>query len=110
MVWRPDLGIVLNVANTYAATRHRGYWTALYAEIDNGGRAAMLHDLLTMDQHGFDARAVPQTAAKASLRIAALTSRRLGYNWISASPDDYMGAIAVARRRRLIEITAGFPP
>src|SRR6185437_8695660 len=28
---------VLDVANTYAGMEHRDYWTALYAEIENGG-------------------------------------------------------------------------
>jgi hypothetical protein len=56
---------VLTVANTYAGTGHRDYWTALYAEIENGGAAAMLHDLLAMDLSGFDVRAIPHTAAKA---------------------------------------------
>jgi hypothetical protein len=56
---------VLNVAETYAGTKHRDYWTALYAEIENGGAAAMLHGLLAMDLSGFDVRAIPHTAAKA---------------------------------------------
>jgi Family of unknown function (DUF5906) len=56
---------VLNVADTYAGTKHRDYWTALYAEIENGGAAAMLHGLLAMDLSGFDVRAIPHTAAKA---------------------------------------------
>ena len=63
---------VLNVANTYAGTAHRDYWNALYAEIDNGGAAAMLHDLLTMDLSGFDVRAVPHTAAKAQQQVRSL--------------------------------------
>src|ERR1035437_7464458 len=33
-----------------------------------------------------------------------------GLSWINANPDDYTGAIEVARKRRLIEITAGFQP
>jgi len=56
---------VLDVADTYAGTKHRDYWTALYAEIENGGAAAMLHGLLAMDLSGFDVRAIPHTAAKA---------------------------------------------
>ena len=63
---------VLNVANTYAGTGHRDYWSALYAEIDNGGAAAMLHDLLAMDLSGFDVRAVPHTAAKAQQQVLSL--------------------------------------
>ena len=56
---------VLNVANTYAGTKHRDYWKAVYAEIGNGGAAAMLHNLLAIDLSEFDVRAVPHTAAKA---------------------------------------------
>jgi hypothetical protein len=63
---------VLNVANTYAGTAHRSYWIALYAEMDNGGAAAMLYDLLAMDLSGFDVRAVPHTAAKAQQQVLSL--------------------------------------
>jgi hypothetical protein len=56
---------VLNVANTYAGTGHRDYWIALYAEIENGGAAAMLYDLLAMDLSKFDVHAIPHTKAKA---------------------------------------------
>jgi hypothetical protein len=56
---------VLDVASIYAGTGHREYWEALYAEIENGGAAAMFYDLLAMDLNGFDVRAVPPTAAKA---------------------------------------------
>ena len=63
---------VLNVADTYAGTEHRSYWTALYAEIENGGAAAMLYNLLKMDLHGFDVRAVPHTAAKAQQQTLGL--------------------------------------
>lgn len=63
---------VLNVANTYAGTGHQDYWKPLYAEIDNGGEAAMLHDLLAMDLSGFDVRVIPHTAAKAQQQALSL--------------------------------------
>jgi Family of unknown function (DUF5906) len=63
---------VLNVANTYAGTKDPGYWNALYAELENGGEAAMLHDLLEMDLSGFDVRAIPCTAAKAQQQVRSL--------------------------------------
>jgi Family of unknown function (DUF5906) len=63
---------VLNVANTYAGTGSPGYWNALYTELDNGGDAAMLYDLLAMDLKGFDVRAIPHTAAKAQQQILSL--------------------------------------
>jgi hypothetical protein len=63
---------VLNVANTYAGTEHRDYWSALYAKIDNGGSAAMLYDLLAMDLTEFNVRAIPHTAAKAHQQVLSL--------------------------------------
>ena len=63
---------VLDVADTYAGTTHREYWTALYGQIDDGGAAAMLYDLLGMDLTGFDVRAVPHTAAKAQQQVHSL--------------------------------------
>jgi hypothetical protein len=63
---------VLDVANTYAGTKHREYWAALYAEIEHGGAAAMFHDLLNMNLSGFDVRAVPDTAAKAQQQAHSL--------------------------------------
>jgi hypothetical protein len=63
---------VLTVANTYAGTGHRDYWSALYAEVENGGAPAMLHDLLAMDLSGFDVRAIPYTAAKAQQQVLSL--------------------------------------
>src|SRR5262249_26401484 len=70
---------VLNVADSYAGTGHRDYWTALYAEIENGGAAAMLHDLLAMDLSGFDVRDIPHTAAKAQQQMLSL---RGASSWI----------------------------
>jgi Family of unknown function (DUF5906) len=63
---------VLNVADTYAGTGHRNYWTTLYNEIESGGAAAMLHDLLATDLKGFDVRAIPHTAAKAQQQALSL--------------------------------------
>jgi hypothetical protein len=43
---------------------HKGdhdYWKALYDEIENGGVAAMVHDLLTMDLSEFNVRVKPVT-------------------------------------------------
>lgn len=64
---------VLDVAHTYAGTEHRGYWKDLYEQTDNGGAAALLYDLLTMDLSGFDIRSVPRTAAKAEQQARAFS-------------------------------------
>ena len=63
---------VLDVANTFAGTQHKSYWVTLYAEIDNGGAAAMFYELLNIDLTGFDVRAVPHTAAKAEQQAQSL--------------------------------------
>src|SRR5262245_7748479 len=63
---------VLDVANTYAGTRHREYWAAVYAEIETGGAGAMLEQLLNLGLSGFDVRAVPHTAAKAQQQAHSL--------------------------------------
>ena len=77
--WMVPVGIgdrrwfVLNVPDTYAGTNHKPYWDALYAEIDNGGAAAMFYDLLATDLSNFDVRAVPHTAAKAQQQTLGLS-------------------------------------
>jgi hypothetical protein len=63
---------ILDVANTFAGTGHKDYWDPLYAEVENGGAAAMFYDLLAMDLSGFDVRAVPHTAAKAQQQAHSL--------------------------------------
>lgn len=48
------------------------YFAALISEAENGGIAAMLHDLLSYDLSTFDVRQVPQTAALAEQKIRTL--------------------------------------
>ncbi len=43
----------------------RAYFAALHQQMNAGGRAAMLHDLLTLDLTDFDPRDVPKTLALA---------------------------------------------
>ena len=50
------------------------YFNPLYAEIANGGAAAMLYDLLNLDLRNFDVHAIPRTAAKANQQIFSLQS------------------------------------
>jgi hypothetical protein len=66
--------LILKVDNSYAGTNHAAYFDALGSEIENGGAAAMLHDLLAMDLSGFDVRKVPRTAAKAHQQALSLPS------------------------------------
>ncbi|HEY6331531.1 MAG TPA: primase-helicase family protein [Blastocatellia bacterium] len=83
---------VLNVANTYAGMEHQSYWAALYQEVDNGGAAAMLHDLLAMDLSKFNIRAVPHTKAKAQQQVHSL---RGPMSWLYQVLQD--GAISMSR-------------
>jgi uncharacterized protein DUF5906 len=66
--------LILKVDNSYAGTNHAFYFDALSSEIENGGTAAMLHDLLAMDLNGFNVRKVPRTAAKADQQALSLPS------------------------------------
>jgi uncharacterized protein DUF5906 len=66
--------LILRVDNSYAGTNHAVYFDALVAEIENGGTAAMLHDLLAMDLSGFNVRMVPRTTAKANQQALSLPS------------------------------------
>jgi hypothetical protein len=66
--------LILKVDNSYAGTNHAAYFDALGSEIENGGAAAMLHDLLAMELSGFNVRKVPRTAAKAHQQALSLPS------------------------------------
>ncbi|SHL47317.1 primase-helicase family protein [Bradyrhizobium lablabi] len=66
--------LILNVDNSYAGTNHATYFDALGSEIENGGAAAMLHDLLAIDLSGFNVKKVPRTAAKAQQQALSLPS------------------------------------
>jgi hypothetical protein len=50
--------------------QNEGYFDALNKELEDGGRAAMLHDLLAMDLSGFRVRAFPKTAAGLDQKLA----------------------------------------
>jgi hypothetical protein len=66
--------LILNTDNRYAGTKNADYFATLHAEVDSGGAAAMLHDLLAMDLSGFNVRDVPRTAAKAQQQALSLPS------------------------------------
>jgi hypothetical protein len=48
------------------------YWSSLNNEIEHGGTAAMMHDLVAMDLSGFNVRAKPSTAALVEQKILSL--------------------------------------
>ena len=54
---------------------HKGdsdYWTTLNNEIENGGVAAMIHDLLAMDLSGFNVRQKPNTKELLAQKLQSL--------------------------------------
>jgi hypothetical protein len=61
---------VLDVADHVA--RDTGYFGALNREMDGGGLAAFLYDMLRRDLTGFDARNPPQTEALQDQKMASL--------------------------------------
>jgi hypothetical protein len=63
---------VFNVLPTYAGPGHSGYWRALNAELEAGGREAMLHELLGMDVSGFEVRNIPNTPARTDQKLRHL--------------------------------------
>src|SRR5262249_40575560 len=48
---------------------NREFWKNLNAELDDGGYAALLHDLLKCDISNFNPRDIPQTAALAEQKF-----------------------------------------
>jgi hypothetical protein len=53
--------MVLDVSDKYAGCMQ--YFTALFNQMDNGGREAMLYDLLRMDYSDVNLRVIPRTKA-----------------------------------------------
>ena len=53
--------MVLDVSDKYI--QDKDYFTALFNQMDNGGREAMLYDLLEMDISDVDLRIIPRTEA-----------------------------------------------
>jgi hypothetical protein len=52
----------------------RAYFAAIVKEMDNGGLAAMLHELLHRDISGFEVRDIPQTEALKTQKALSLSS------------------------------------
>jgi hypothetical protein len=64
------------------------YFAALAAELNGGGQAAFLHDLLHMDLTGFDPREVPNTVALAEQKQRSLSP--FDAWWLSLLHDGYL--------------------
>lgn len=85
---------VFDVADTYTpASAHKPYWDALHREIENGGQAAFLYDLLNMDLTGFDVRDIPDTDARSAQKRLSLSGP---LRWLCdvLSMDDIEGGCA----------------
>ena len=52
----------------------RAYFRAIVEQMESGGLAAMLHELLRRDISGFEVRDVPPTAALQAQKALSLTS------------------------------------
>jgi hypothetical protein len=64
---------VFDVADTYTpASEHKQYWKTLHKEIENGGQAAFLYDLLNLELNGFDVRDIPNTEARSAQKRHSL--------------------------------------
>ena len=87
----------------------KSYFTPLFAEIDNGGAAAMLYDLLQLDLDGWHPREhVPQTKALLDQKMLGMTGLEQWYVHLlsvgelpNAKPEEpALGALQIPDRRR----------
>jgi hypothetical protein len=62
---------VLDVGHIHI--RDTGYFKAIQDQLDNGGREALLHYLLTHDLSDFDVRRIPKTKALQEQKLLSLT-------------------------------------
>ena len=63
---------VIDVAENHIQDKE--YFGALYRQMDNGGREAMLYDLLHMDISGYDLRSFPRTQALLDQIVNSMSS------------------------------------
>ena len=76
-------------------TRHAGYWKKLRAEMENGGLARMLWDLLRRDISEFNVFAVPQTGALAEQKIQTMDASE---QWLWDLVESGYDGLNVAKR------------
>lgn len=101
---------VFNVSDAHASD-HK-YFQALHAEINSGGREAMLYDLLRVDLTGWHPRDIPQTEALREQKMHSMPP--LWDWWESVLQNGYIpkcvaGSNQVAASDLLYEIRIMFP-
>lgn len=74
------------------------YFAAIRNEMNNGGRAALLHYLLGVDLTGFNVRDVPNTAALAQQKVQGL--KNFAAWWYGALQSGDFGATMLSTRRQ----------
>ena len=72
--------LVLDVCAAHQ--RDTAYFKAIDAQMEAGGLAAMLHDLLTLDLSQFEVRHVPETAALVDQKRLTLNARGGALAWL----------------------------
>jgi phage/plasmid-associated DNA primase len=80
---------VLDVDDKYM--QNKDYFKALFEQMDNGGREAMLKDLLEYELMGFDLRTFPRTKALTDQILNSMNS--VGKFWFDRLKDGSLGTI-----------------
>lgn len=84
----------------------RAHFDALYAEMDNGGPAAMLDYLMKYDLSDFDLRSIPQTSALIEQKLQSLGALE---KWLySCLYDGYIGGFAWDNERFLMRTQTAY--
>lgn len=78
---------VIEVADTQM--QKSGYFRAIADQLDNGGREALLHELLTRDVSNVDLRALPDTSALRENKLLSMSPvQRFVFEMLAAGAND----------------------
>jgi hypothetical protein len=71
--------LVLDVSE--AKMQDKAYFAAIVEQLDQGGREAMMHDLMRLDLKNFDLRTIPQTKALLDQKLLSMSDiQKFWYN------------------------------